>query len=190
MSKIIHGLCNTNHQNHLLYNASNLCPGCETSEEDFEHVLCCPCPATGLHRTSSLATLRKSLVAMGTPLQLVDVLMHGFQEWLDPAVHSGRCSRSPTFGSLRPADILLTQAYAIQFYSIGWYQLCLGCISRKWHGAVRALLPPTQPHRPLNWGSNLIFALWQFTRSIWDDRNTIVHGADAAESATRTLASL
>jgi hypothetical protein len=123
---------------------------------------------------------------MGTPLQLVDVLMHGFQEWLDPAVHSGRRSHSPTFGSLRPSDILLTQANAIQFYSIGWYQLCLRRICRKW----RALLPPTQPHNPLNWGSNLIYALRQFTKSIWDHGNTIVHGADAAESATRTLASL
>jgi len=44
VSKIIHGLCNTNHQNHLLCNASNLCPGCESAEETFEHVLCCPCP--------------------------------------------------------------------------------------------------------------------------------------------------
>jgi hypothetical protein len=46
ISKLIHNLANTNRQNHLFYGASNQCPGCQSSEETFEHVLKCTYPMT------------------------------------------------------------------------------------------------------------------------------------------------
>jgi hypothetical protein len=52
---------------------------------------------------------------------VVDCIMHGFRDW----IHPPRRSRAPTAGSVRPLDIILTQAYHEQIYQISWYQLCL-----------------------------------------------------------------
>ena len=190
VTKMVHNLSNTNRQNHLLYGTSDRCPCCRAEEETFEHVLRCPSEATLNHRHEALGRLEKSLETMGTPHQVIGVIKEGFRDWLDPEFPSNRRSRPSTFGSLRPADILLTKAYYTQFYTIGWYHFCLGRISREWHAAVQAFLPPNQPHRPLPWGSNLVPALWLFTKSLWLHRNTLVHGADAEESAQRILTGL
>jgi hypothetical protein len=190
ISKLIHNLSNTNRQNKLFYGSSDLCPGCSKEEETFEHVLRCSFPATMEVRATALDKLHKSLVAIGTPSQVVEVILKGFQDWLDPDFSPTRRSRPTTFGSLRPADILITQAYSIQFHTIGWFQFCLGRVGKSWHKAVQALLPPPQTHRRLVWGSNLVYALWQFTKSMWAHRNAIVHGIDSEEAATRILTGL
>jgi hypothetical protein len=39
MAKLIHGLANTNRQNHLYYNTANLCPSFNVEEETFENAL-------------------------------------------------------------------------------------------------------------------------------------------------------
>jgi hypothetical protein len=109
---------------------------------------------------------------------------------LDPEFPATRCSRPSTFGSLCPTNILLTQAYSDQYHTIGWYQFCLGCIGKRWHTAVQALLPRSQPHQQLQWGSDLVYALWQFTKSLWHHCNAIVHGASTKESAQCLLLGL
>jgi len=190
ISKLIHNMSNTNCQNKLFYGASDLCPGCSEEEETFQHVLRCSFPATVEVRAKDLDKLHKSLVTIGTPSQVVEVILKGFQDWLDPEFSPARRSRPTTFGSLRPADILITQAYSIQFHTIGWFQFCPGRFSKSWHKAVQALLPPPQTHRQLVWGSNLVYTLWQFTKSMWAHRNAIVHGIDSEEAATRILTGL
>jgi hypothetical protein len=187
IAKLVHHLSNTNRQNHLLYGTSDQCPGCGTYEETFEHVLRCSFAITTQVRSVALERPYDSLVAIGTPPKLCGIIKEGFRDWLDPTFPSNRRSRPSTFGSLRPENILLTQAYTAQYHSIGWHQFCLGRISKKWHDAMKALLPPTQPYCRLQWGSHLINALWQFTKSIWHHQNALVHGADAAASAQSIL---
>ncbi len=60
----------------------------------------------------------------------------------------------------------------------------------KWHKAVQVCLPPAQSHHREHWGSHLIQILWQFTRKLWQHRNSIVHGSGADESANRILMGL
>jgi len=142
VTKMVHNLSNMNRQNHLLYGMSDRCPCCRVEEETFEHVLRCPSEATLNHHNEALGRLEKSLEIMGTPHQVIGVIKEGFRDWLDPEFPSNCRSRPSTFGSLRPADILLTKAYYTQFYTIGLYHFCLGHISREWQAAVQAFLPP------------------------------------------------
>jgi len=55
---------------------------------------------------------------------------------------------------------------------------------------MQAHLPKLQPYRPHHWGSNLVSALWIFTKSLWQHCNTIVHGASVEETAQRILSGL
>jgi hypothetical protein len=80
---------------------------------------------------------------------------------------------------------VLTSAYAEQFHSIGWYQFCLGHISKKWAKAVAAY------HRQATgraldqecWSSKLIMCLWKFIKGMWQQRNQVVHGDTVEEQA-------
>jgi len=181
---------NTNRQNNLFYGTSNSCPGCNTHEETLEHVLQCSYGPTVVVRQDGLEQLENRLKTMGTPPPVIKVIMEGFSDWMDPQFPATRRSRPSTFGSLNPTDILLTQAYSDQYHTIGWFQFCLGQVSKLWHRAVQAHLPKSQPYRPNHWGSNLVSALWIFIKGLWHHRNTIVHGASAEETAQRILSGL
>jgi hypothetical protein len=128
-ANLIHNLSNTNRQNPLYYNSSPLCPGYNTHEEDFEHVLKYPSPDAVIHQQGLLTIFQTTLQKMDTPKQIVTTLLHGFEDWLNPP---SNCSRPPTYGSLRGPDIFLADAYCDQFHNITWYQFCLGRISIKW----------------------------------------------------------
>jgi hypothetical protein len=107
MAKIIHNQSNTNRQNRLLYGQSDLCPGCDQAEETFEHVLRCTHGATSSIRASLLATLETSLKAIATPPLVIEVIMGGFTDWLNPSFSPSQRSRPSTFGSIRPGDVLM-----------------------------------------------------------------------------------
>jgi hypothetical protein len=141
-AKLIHNLANTNKQNYLYYKTSSLCPGCQTTEETFEHVLLCPLPQTIQYRQLILEHLHIQLRKIQTPLPVIEAIMKGFKDWEEKP--SGR-SRAPTYGSLLGPDILLTSVYYEQFYQLGWFQLCLGRISHKWSQAVAAYHLQTCP---------------------------------------------
>jgi hypothetical protein len=108
VSKLVHGLANTNRQNHLYYNTSNLCPICNAVEETFEHILTYQHPSAISFRDASLLQMEKDLQRINTPIMVIRTIMHGFSEWLHPNRSSH--SRAPTVGSLRGPDMVLTTA--------------------------------------------------------------------------------
>jgi hypothetical protein len=132
----------------------------------------------------------QGLLSRHTPTELVEAFLHGFRDWLDPSFAQLQCSRPPSFGSLFPVKVLITQAYAELFHTIGWFQLCLGRISRKLHEVHKACLPPARPYDSVCWGAQLISHHWKFTRGMWHHHNALVHGADAEASAQRILSTL
>jgi hypothetical protein len=73
-TKLIHNLANTNRQNHLFYGTTNLCPGCHSLEETFEHVLKCNCRATTEHRDECLKVLEANLAKISTPVPLINTI--------------------------------------------------------------------------------------------------------------------
>jgi len=187
-AKLVHGLVNTNRQNHLYYGHSSLCPICNSEEETLSHVFSCAAPAAANHRLKSLEDLRKTLISILTPEPVVAAIQHGFQQWCQDT--SRKHARALTAGSLRGPDAVLTSAFHEQFRDIGWYQLCLGRVSTKWASAVSQYhLTPLQDGG-LQWTSIFIAALWSFSKSMWKHRNEVVHGATVEEQTQRQLTQL
>jgi hypothetical protein len=119
---------------------------------------------------------------------VIEAVLKGFQDWVEKL--SGR-SRAPTYGSLLGPDILLTSAYYEQFHQLGWFQLCLGCISYKWSQAVEAYYAQTCPtFDGVTWAISFISLLWKLTRKLWQNRNQIVHGKTVEETVANQMSVL
>jgi hypothetical protein len=187
-AKLVHGLVNTNRQNHLYYGHSSLCPICNSEEETLSHVFSCAAPAAASHRLKSLEDLRKTLISISTPEPVVAAIQHGFQQWCQET--SRQHARALTAGSLRGPDAVLTSAFHEQFRDIGWYQLCLGRVSTKWASAVSQYHPNPLQDGGLQWTSIFIAALWSFSTSMWKHRNEVVHGATVEEQTQWQLTQL
>lgn len=189
-AKLIHQLANTNRQNHLYYKTSPTCPCCQEAEETFEHVLLYPAEAVANHREIALQELTTSLEKLATPPPVVEAIIHGTLSWLNHSHDGTRAVRAQVAGSLRAADVLLTSAFQEQYHTVGWFQLFLGRISLKWEKAAHAYCSREGGTLTTAWSSNVIHQLWRFTRSMWNNRNSIVHGKDAETAATRILQDL
>ena len=99
--------------------------------------------------------------------------------------------RPLTAGSLQGPDAVLTTAFIEQFRDIGWYYMCLGRASTKWAAAAQQFNTlPKSPDSALHWTSLLIAALWRFSKSMWQYRNEVVHGATVEEQAQWQIKSL
>jgi hypothetical protein len=67
-------------------------------------------------------------------------MLYGFYSWLTIELPGTRV-RSPVAGSFMGTNILLMAAFSDHFYSIGWYQACLGHISIKWSELLKLYWP-------------------------------------------------
>jgi len=94
-------------------------------------------------------------------------------------------------GSLRASDVVLMLAFAEQYHSIGWLQLFLRRISKKWELAYTHYRDIPLSETYLNtWSTSFIHHIWTYTHSLWAHMNTILHGASAEENAAKTLRDL
>lgn len=187
-AKMIHGLLNTNRQNHIYYGQSPLCPICQLEEETIQHVYTCSHPAAAQFRQNSLEELQQNLRNISTPSPVIEAILHGFTEWeQDPTSHD---IRALTAGSLRGPDAVLTSAFHEQLRDIGWLQFCMGRVSLKWASAVTQYTEKPYEGIGEQWAAALIAALWRYSRSLWQHRNGVVHGASIEEQAQRRLSLL
>lgn len=94
-------------------------------------------------------------------------------------------------GSLRASDVVLMSAFAEQYHSIGWLQLFLRRISKKWELAYTHYRDIPLSETYLNtWSTSFIHHVWTYTHSLWAHMNTILHGASAEENAAKILRDL
>ena len=190
-AKLIHGLANTNRQNHLFYATSPTCPCCQEYEESFEHVLVCGSTASSSSRASALQELTIGLEKINTPEQVLEAIILGLNTWITSASDPTVRVHAPTAGSLHGGDMLLTTAFMEQHHSIGWFQFALGRISSKWDVAVRYYKKQYNDPTTVNvWAPQAILLLWKYTKSLWVNRNHFVHGKDGEEAAGRLLQAL
>jgi hypothetical protein len=135
-----------------------------------------------------LDTLQVQLRNIRTPEPVIQTIIQGFAHWI--LAKPGR-SRAPTYGSLFGPDVVLTGAYYEQYYILGWYQLCLGHISKLWSQAVlsynasKSILMDTE-----QWAIYFISLIWEFTRRMWTCRNQIIHGATVEETVNNRMLEL
>jgi hypothetical protein len=187
-AKLIHNLANTNRQNNLYYNTTPDCPCCSLTEETFQHVLSCTSSYTVTHRAQALADLVTGLTTAQTPPAIIEAIRYGTIQW--EKTSPGRV-HAPTAGSLYHTDILVTAAFTEQYYTIGWYQLLLGRIGKKWENALQAHWKKDKKTVDYNvWSTQVVLLLWKYTRSLWGARNEYVHGKDAKEQAEIILRGL
>jgi hypothetical protein len=183
-AKLIHGLVNTNKQNHMYYGQSFLCPICHAVEESVDHVFTCSHPDASQHRQKCLDDLQRTLQHHLTPSPIIDAIIYGFS-----IQHRDTQEvRALTAGSLRGPDAVLTSAFHEQYCDLGWSSMCLRCISRRWASAVTQYSDASSvSDAGIQWSSLLIAALWKFSHALWQYRSTVVHGATVAEQAKQKM---
>jgi hypothetical protein len=150
---MIHGLVNTNHQNHVYYGKSPLCPICHQEEETLRHVFSCPSVEVVHHRQNSLVDLKKTLTSISTPQPVIDAIVHGFTSWCQDPNHQHIWALMAS--SLWGPDAVLASAFHGQHREIRWYHFCLGHISQQ--GGLSG--DTVQFHSPSGCRSSMVFLI-------------------------------
>jgi len=173
----------------MYYGSSSLCPCCQVEIETFSHVFKCKSPSASHHRTMALESLQKNLKNIHTPENMVIALLHGITQWTTEVPIAQ--VRALTMESLQASNVVLTSAFAEQYHSIGWLQLLLGRISKKWELAYTHYIKVPSSETYLNaWSTSFIHHIWDYTHSLWANRNAILHGATAEIQAANILREL
>ncbi len=72
-----------------------------------------------------------SLLEIQTPTTMIDTIKNGIEEWGTHKTLEECRSNAPSAGSVKPADILVTQAFIEQRDEFGWEKFLTGRISKK-----------------------------------------------------------
>ncbi len=187
ISKLSHKLLNTNHLNQKFYGLSGACSCCEKHIETFSHMLTCSNNHFTPHYKDSLDNLQSALCKAGSPVQITMAIIHGISKWCSRQLDTTTQQKSPTIGTLNPLDIIITQAYTEQTTIIGWDNLLRGRLSVLWDKAVAMATQTSSATAPTSTGlvTNIIHLLWDYSQSIWKDRNEIIHGNTLEEAKSK-----
>lgn len=185
ISKLSHKLLNTNSQNNKYYGTSALCPCCQMEPESFNHMLSCSSDAPKAYRTSQLQELKSKLTQIGTPEDITISILHGIENWEISMYETSFCQRAPTCGSVRPTDILITQAYTEQRH-IGWDSFLRGRITKLWNKAYQHVYTKANnTTSSTSWSSKLIKVILDYSFSLWEYRNGVLHGHTIEENEAK-----
>jgi hypothetical protein len=142
-----------------------LCCFCESEDEDWRHVLSCPGTCTTIKRNASWDNLKSTQAHFDIPLDIWNTIEHGLQYFNN---HQGRKYKPrhipPINGSFLPRDILLNDAFALQF-KIGWRHFFKGRISNKW-GIL--LTPKIKTDVMKAFERAMITSLWIHSLQLWE----------------------
>jgi hypothetical protein len=97
--------------------------------------------------------------------------------------------KSPTIGTLNPLDIVITQAYTEQTTLMGWDNLLRGRLSVLWDKVLTMSTPASPKTASASTGRavKIIQILWDYTLSIWEYRNGVVHGTTIQEAKVKEM---
>jgi hypothetical protein len=177
LSKITHGLINTNAQNHKFYGSSGLCPCCSSQHETIFHMLTCPEESVAANRKAAMEALWSNIKKIETHKDILECLKYGLSQWSSSSDGDPLTMRAPTSSSIKPLDMALTQAFRSQ-NTIAWEHLLRGRISIHWRKAFTLTQTNKQSKKvsATTWSSNLIGALLLYTSSLWKFWNGVLHG--------------
>jgi hypothetical protein len=147
-------------------------------------MLTCPSNLSTPYHQDQLEQLQTRLLNAGTPDIIASAIIHGISQWNLCQSGTSTQQHSPYIGSLKPLDIAITQAYTDQTNPIGWDNLLRGRLSILWEKAYA--MASTLPGNTLVSSGRvdkIIPILWDYSQSIWEYRNGIVHGRTIEEQA-------
>jgi len=179
-SKSIHGWLNTGRQKSKISpdaTDSHKCPRCQLPNETQEHILTCPDVRAHKKRYDLVHPMLKKIINNDLcPVQRV--FASCIKSWLEsPETPSPDVSRVPD--SQRE---LLDKALNEQ-ESIGWHLCMRGYLSRSWGKAIAANVHLEDDNdRGDSWTRKTILQLWEFSREMWEHRNSILHDTELAAS--------
>jgi hypothetical protein len=179
ITKLSQGLWNMNVQNGKFYGHLNTCPYCHTEKETIQHIFCCDQKIAQQER-DTLTTYKATLISKRTPPQLVDTIVAGI-------------TISITRSLPQNSDHLALghSAGREQEDTLDWVAFLQGHISQKWKDNFQASISgKTSVQDSHTWAKNLILANWAHSKSIWANRNAVVHGRGAMEMEERTITTL
>jgi hypothetical protein len=137
------------------------------------HIYSCQNSATQEIREGAIATLQQALQTAGTPQQLSTLLTDMLQSSTPPP------TVDPT-----------SQAIVTPQLQIGWHGLHRGHLSKKWRNAYLASLSTNSKHQSElahTWGKKVIQALWKYSLTLWEVRNSIIHGKTALQVESKKI---
>ena len=145
---------------------TNQCPRCLAPNETCDHVLQCPDPRADTTRRLAFASLSKRMDDIKTAPLIQDALLTVLNCWItDDGI--------PTDFT---ADI---QGALDKQLALGWDQFFRGRIAIQWQQMQSAHFEALQLRQTgQKWASLLIMAVWEFTWTLWDHRNDVLHNSD------------
>jgi hypothetical protein len=176
ITKLSHGLWNTNDQNKRFYNEADTCPTCKTESETISHIFRCLDTAAAQHRDSMEQKYKKSLISAGTLEPILDIMLQGIN------LSVPRTCLTTMQSALRQAIVDQNQ--------IGWLSFLQGYISTEWQRAYKANLPKKTKNKEQlsqTWAKNIILATWTYSKQIWEYRNTVVHGEISGQEESKAV---
>jgi hypothetical protein len=145
---------------------TNQCPRCLAPNETCNHVLQCMDPRAATTRRVAFSTLTQRMVDIKTAPQIQEALLTVLKCWIED-------DGIPTNFT---AEI---QSALDQQLTLGWNQFVRGRIALKWQQLQSAHFEDLKVRQTgQKWASHLIMAVWDFTWTLWDHRNDVLHNSD------------
>ncbi len=143
------------------------CPRCGSSESS-RHVVECKGTGTDLTFTLALQKLETGLTEIDTAPHLLKAILTRLQQWRRHGDHA-----LPRFTGY---DQWGTQHAVREQDNVGWYQLLLGRISKKWSDAQQRYIDSLQKKNTgRRWAISLIQKALDVSWDMWEHRNDIKH---------------
>jgi hypothetical protein len=181
-SKSIHGWLNTGHQKSKISpDAPDLhkCPRCLELNETQEHLL--QCRHIGAHKKRYdlvLPMMRKIRQNKLCPVQVV--FTKCIRSWLESPETS-----IPDVSSVHESQRDLLKKAISDQECIGWHLTMRGYLSKYWGLAVAANQHLKENNdKGIVWVRKMILQLWEFTHSMWEHRNVVLHDTQLESSQT------
>jgi len=160
--------------------SSPICHRCQSAVENSDHVLTCGDPRAVAQCSTLLQSTLQDLLKIGTPIQIVTVLEYKLSLVLN----------IPYKYNFQPASTLPPPHHSTLLTAIchqnliGWDCFLKGYTSIFWNTLVTEVLHSTiWPNLTSDtWDIHFIATIIKLHKSIWEDRNKILHGATRMEA--------
>lgn len=153
------------------------CPHCGQTDESTVHILQCGCQRATAQWTECLESFSTWMQKNYTDPVLEKWILLGLQQW--------RTSSPPTHVAAMPH---IRQAIMDQD-KLGWWQFLLGRITKSLIQAQSNYITRRHPRRHIaTWSTKFYDQVWTISFTMWDHRNTALHGTELTPTKVLELA--
>lgn len=154
------------------------CTRCNHLHEDYDHIFLC-CASRPILQTA-LQTLRTYLQKQHVAPPMIQAMLHGICTYFTPSTPPFDWTQYPTDPFLH----LVKLAYQHQT-TISWSNFLRGRYASTWlcaHDHYKRERHLHNQYSTTHLAPNLVLQLWNFSLTVWQQRNTDVHGATLDEA--------